>query len=345
MLRKLPACWNVMLLLVAFSQCSRCTSNPVEDLTKWELFWDQAVALGSSLPSLDIANGIVCRVPSEDAVYFLSPTGECHKFTQTSGLVHERVVNFSGISSQESFFAFAAGSAQTQTLHVGIINQQTITLHQYEAGTWKSVGSYNIASAVAWLSSSSVAACSVHEENQCNGLIFLQSVVLCYDAEKNTFDTRSTRPSTGANSLKAALEIAPDTILVSEEHSGQLCCWTSKYNKYAYVKMPAYTSALKRTSLFLLHAKKLMPQAFCARFIEENGQTELQFYTLTHTSPYKIQLANPLPQEEEDVKSGKVDNQINHSGSFVVPFLEVAYVVSKDKDGQPVYYKGCFREV
>jgi hypothetical protein len=305
------------------------------------------VALGSSLPSLDIANGIVCRVPSEDAVYFLSPTGECHKFTQTSGLVHERVVNFSGISSRESFFAFAAGSIQTQTLHVGIINQQTITLHQYEAGIWKSVGSYNFASAASLLYPSSVAACSVHEENQCNGLIFLQSVVLCYDAEKHTLDTRSTRPSTGA-SLKAALEIAPDTILVNEEYSGGLCCWTPTYNKYEYVKTPAYTFALKRTSLFLLHAKKLMPQAFCARFIEENGHTELRFYTLTHTSPYKIQLANPLPQEEEeeeDIKSGKVDNRINHRESLVVPFLEVAYVISKDKDGQPVYYKGCFREV
>jgi len=84
MLRKLLACWNLALLLVAFSRCDRCTTNPVENITKWELVWDKAVALGNLLPSSDVAKGIVFRVPSEDAVCFLEPMGVCSKFTQAS---------------------------------------------------------------------------------------------------------------------------------------------------------------------------------------------------------------------------------------------------------------------
>lgn len=93
------------------------------------------------LPSPGLEGGIVCRVPSEEVVCFLAPTGECHKLMQTSERMYEQVASFSGITGQESFFTFSVGSIQAQTLHVGIVNQQKIMLHQYRTRAWQPVGS------------------------------------------------------------------------------------------------------------------------------------------------------------------------------------------------------------
>jgi hypothetical protein len=352
MLRKLLAYWNIVLLLVAFSQCNQCRPSSVEDITGWAFCWDEAVALGSSLPRVGTNDDIVCHIPSEDAVYLLSPTGDCHKFTQTSRLTHERVESLPDITGAEAFFAFPAGSIQAQTLHVGVVNQQQITLHQYKERIWQLVGSYNFDSTAAWSSSSRVAACSIHEANQCNGLIVLMSnchgilpVVLCYDADKHTLEPSSTWCYTGFNAPKAAIAIAPGAVLVSEEPTGTLYYWTEKDNRYERVQAPThpYYSTLSRISLFLLHAKKLMPQAIYVRFIEQDGKTELRCYTVTCTSPYKMQPIFDLPEAPKKSEEREIDNRINHTGGLILPFYEAVYVVTKDKDGLPVYYKGSFQ--
>jgi hypothetical protein len=358
MIRKLLAYWNVALLLVALSQCNQCRPGSVEDMTDWALCWDEAVALGSSLPPIGVENGIVCHVPSEDAVYILAPTGECHKFTQTSRLVHERIASFSGITGQESFFAFPAGSLQAQTLHVGVVNKQKITLHQYKEGIWQPVGSYDFDSTTAWPSwcSSRVTACSIPEANQCNGLIVLTPnscrippVVLCYDADKRVLESSSTWRYMGCNALQAAIAIAPSAILVSEENTDTLYYWAERDNKYEHVQAPYYSPSspsrrARRASLFLLYARKLMPQAVYARFIEKNGKTELRFYAVTHTRPYAMQPMHDLPATLEESEEKGVDNRMDHSESLIVPFSEVVYVVTKDKDGQYVYYKSRFQK-
>jgi hypothetical protein len=352
MLRKLLAYWNIVLLLVAFSQCSQCKPGPVEDITGCAFYWDKAVALGSTLPKVDTKNDIVCHVPSEDAVYLLSPTGECHKFTQTPKLMHERIASLPGITGTEAFFAFPAGSTQTQTLHVGVVNGQKITLHQYKESIWKQVGSYNFNSITAWSSASRVTACAIHEASQCNGLIVLipnchgiLPVVLCYDADKYTLEPSSTWCYTGLNPLQAAITIAPRAVLVSEERTDELYYWTEKDNKYERVQAPAcaYYSSLRNTSLFLLHAKKLMPQAIYARFIEKDGKTELRCYTVTCTSPHKMQPIHDLPEVSKKSEEKGIDNRVNHTESLILPFYEVVYVVTKDKNGLPVYYKGGFQ--
>lgn len=345
MLRRLFAYWNIALLLVAFSQCK---SSSVEDITGCAFCWDKAVALGSSLPKVDTKNDIVCHVLSEDAVYLLSPTGECHKFTQTSKLVHERIASFSGITGTEVFFAFPAGSIQAQTLHVGIVSKQEITLHQYKERIWQLVGSYNFNSTAV----SRVTACSIYEANQYNGLIVLipndqdmLPVVLRYDADKHTLEPSNTWCYTGSNAPQAAIAIAPSAVLVSEEQTGTLYYWAEKDNKYEHVQAPAYAyrSPLRRISLFLLHAKKLMPQAIYARFIEEDGKTELRCYTVTCTSPHKMQPVHDLPEASKNSEEKGIDNRIDHTESFILPFYEVVYVVTKDKNGLPVYYKGSFQ--
>jgi hypothetical protein len=96
MLHKLLACWNFALFLFAFGQCDQCTTHLVEDNTKWKLAWHKAVVLGSLLPPVALM--------------------------QTSGLIYARAASFSGITGQESFFAFPVGSIQAQTLHVDIVN-------------------------------------------------------------------------------------------------------------------------------------------------------------------------------------------------------------------------------
>jgi hypothetical protein len=73
--RKVLACWSVVILLVAFSQCNQCKTSPVENLTQWELAWDKAAILSNFPTSVDVEESIVCHVPSEDTVYLLNPDG------------------------------------------------------------------------------------------------------------------------------------------------------------------------------------------------------------------------------------------------------------------------------
>lgn len=149
--RKLLACWNFTLLLLTPDEYDRCTTNPVEDITKREIAWDKA-ALGNSLPILDGNEGIVCRAPSEGTVDLLGSTGACCKFTEASEgrLTCEHVANFPGITHQESFFAFPASYIQEQSLYVGIVNGPTITLHRHQEKAWEFVKSHSISSLVAW---------------------------------------------------------------------------------------------------------------------------------------------------------------------------------------------------
>jgi hypothetical protein len=88
-----------------------------------------------------------------------------------------------------------------------------------------------------------------------------------------------------------------------------------------------------------------MPQAIYAQFIDKNGKTELRFYTVTHTSPYAMQSMHDLPEAPKENENKGIDNRVDHSESLLVPFSEVVYVVTKDKKGCPVYYKGRFQEV
>jgi len=352
MLRKLLACWNFALLLIAFSQCDRCTTNPVEDITKWELVWDKAAAMGTALPSLDVERVIVCHVPSEEAVYVLEFTGRCCKFTQSSegGLTCEYIANFPGITNQESFFAFPAGSIQEQSLYVGIVNGQTITLYRYKEKAWNLVKSYHRSSLSGQQMQSRSAACSIHEEGRLKGLILLETTswplreICYYDAAQETLTISSTWQYAEYNVPDTVIEIAPSTVLLNTRYGANLSIlyWSERSNACERVSGQIYSHS-ERSNLFLLHVKKLMPQVVLANFVEKNGKTELQFSTMTYTHPHTMQPSNNLP-EEGDEESENVDNRINHSQSLVLPFSEMVYVVTKDKYGQPVYYKGSFQE-
>lgn len=357
MLREILARWNLLLLLVAFGQCNQCRTSPVEDITQWKLAWDKAAALSSFPASIDVEKGIFCHVPSEDEVYFLNPDGESWRFTQTSAgdLTSEPIGKFLGMgaSSQESFFAFPAGSIQSQVLYVGIVNNQNVTLQKYERGVWEEVWS----GALEVLKNKAQAECSAcfmtsYEEAQLHGLIVLKpkeveqpSVVLCYDAKKNTLKPSNTWHYKGDNAPNTAIEIAPGALLVSENANTSpiVFYWTEKSGQC--VAVPGQTfSASERTSLVLLHARKLMSQAVFACFFKESGKTKLQFYTVTHADPpYTMQRSSDLPEELKEGDEKGVDNSIDHSKSLVLPFSEAVYVVTKDKDDQPIYYKGSIR--
>ncbi len=358
MLRKVLVRWHLLPLLVAFGQCNQCRTSPVEDITQWKLAWNQPAALSSFPASIDVEEGIFCHVPSEDEVYFLNPDGASWKFTQTSagGLTSEPIGNFLGtrISGQESFFAFPAGSIQSQALHVGIINEHHVTLKKHKGRDWEEVWS----SALEVLKNNAQvggSACSMtsYEEAQLHGLIVLKpkevgqpSVVLCYDAKKNTLEPSNTWQYKGDNAPNTAIEIAPGALLVSEKTNASptVFYWAAQSDQC--VTVPGQTfSAPERTSLFLLHARGLMSQAVCACFLKESGKTKLQFYTVTHAAPpYTMHRSSDLPEELEEGDEKGVDNNIDHSTSLVLPFLEAVYVVTKDKNDQPIYYKGSLRE-
>jgi len=146
MSRKVFSYWNTALLLLAFTQCSQCEIAPLESIAHWELTWEEAEPFGQPFPEVNLQEGISCYVDSEKATYYLNPTGECWRFTQneTQGLTYQEIASFPGVTDQQSFSVFSAGSIQKQTLHVCLIDGKQVILTHYEGGKWMPIGRYEL---------------------------------------------------------------------------------------------------------------------------------------------------------------------------------------------------------
>ena len=349
-----------MMLLIFFSQCDQCKAKPVEDMTQWELGWDQVAVLNDFPSSIDVQRGLICHVPSEDAVYLLDPSAQNWKFTQisTGGLSCEPIADLSDIGTHDLFFAFPAGSVHKQTLHLGIFDGQKVVLKQYQENNWESVADYNLSSLgllPANVHQRSAACCLTRTEDSCNGLIVLkpnnawsnieQTLVLHYDADKQTLEKSSTWQYAKRGLPQTAIEIASGVILVKNKATvtPTVFCWTNK--KSQCEELPGQTvGSLQRSDLFLLHAGGFMSQAVWACFVYEAGKSELQFYTVNHEKPYLVQRSSDLPEVLEADDQGGTDHSIDHSKSLVIPFSDAVYVVTKDRAGQPIYYKGSLQD-
>ena len=366
MLRKIFPLGSILLLLLIFSQCDRCI-NSVEDISRWELIWDKAEPFDGALPGVNFEKGIMCPVPSEEAVYFLNPTGECWKFTERSagGVTYEQLANFPGITGQQAFFAFPAGDVQEQHLHVGMLDHEHVTMLRYKDGAWEAAGDYSLDIAGLKNSRAEGTACAIREEDRLNGWIVLQPntdpVVLIYDVAQQTLE-----PSTAWNykskvTPNVAIEIAPNAILLGRQRSQQrkVVAYLGKDDTAS--KDIEFRASVKpeRLSLFVLEARGLMRRAMLVLHTKRDKKTEIEFYTFeVGKETHDIQFARPLPEVLEEAKEEDenepapevtatdqdVDKRIDHSESLVIPFSDTVYIVTKDKDGRLVYYKGDLRD-
>ena len=355
MLHRIFAYWGVALLLITCSQCDQCKYQPVENISQWELVWEQAEPFKHSLPGVDLQKGITCHVPSEAAVYYLNPTGECWRFTQSSeeGLTYEKIASFPRITGQQTFFAFSAGSTQAQTLHVGMLDQQHVTLTQYKEGAWELVRSYTL-DLEAMRFRARGAACAIHEgTDQLNGLIVLKPqaarqppVILVYNAATKALVPGDKWELQSKITPSTATEIAPGIVLLGRQQFKEAVFYLSKggTSKGKLFDAPATT---ERLSLFVLKARALMKKAILVLYIKKDEKTDLKFYTLERGAERReMQPSHNLPEKlEKGDKEGAeaVDDRIDHSKSLVIPFADAVYVVTQDKDGRLVYYRGSIQ--
>ena len=344
MLHEILAYWGAALLLIAFSQCDRCQYLPVENIAQWELVWDQAKPFKHSLSGMDPQKGITCHVPSEEAVYYLNPTGECWRFKQSSegGLTYEKIASFSGITDQQTFFAFSAGSTQEQTLHVGMLGQQHVTLTQYKAGAWKPVGSALNLKALRG------AACSIHEEkDQLNGLIALKPkvtsqppIILVYNAATQTLVPSDKWKSQSKVTPSTATEIAPGIVLLGSQQFEDTVCYLSQGGT-SQGKLFDVPDKLERLSLFVLKARELMKKAILVLYTKKYEKTDLKFYTLEVGAEKRSM--KPSHDWSKKLEKDDKEKEIDHSTSVVIPFSDTVYVVAQDKDDRLVYYRGSIQ--
>lgn len=145
MQRNLLNILSIILILLATNQC-KCGSQPVYDTINLDLQWKNAELI--DIPGLDLktANGLTCRVPSENAAYFINAgDGKTYKFTQAGGKLECQSNSNVTPFNLEKTFVFAAGSMQKQNLYLGSLQGGQVTIQQLEEGVWKQAISQNVA--------------------------------------------------------------------------------------------------------------------------------------------------------------------------------------------------------
>eukprot|EP00540_Astrosyne_radiata_P013808 CAMPEP_0116831824 /NCGR_PEP_ID=MMETSP0418-20121206/5552_1 /TAXON_ID=1158023 /ORGANISM="Astrosyne radiata, Strain 13vi08-1A" /LENGTH=378 /DNA_ID=CAMNT_0004461119 /DNA_START=2768 /DNA_END=3904 /DNA_ORIENTATION=+ len=365
----------MVFFLFAFSQCDKCRTNLMEDLTQWELSWSDAKALsGASAMAIREAKRAakeesrICHVSSKDKVYLLNPDGKSWQFTQAAegGLTCEPVANFSetDVGGNASFFAFSAGPMEMSALHVGIVNGKDVILKKYEQNVWQEVwhGSLEVMRDKTPAESCACSVTSYKGEAQLHGLVILRPndpsqgpVVLYYDTKN--LRSSSTWEYKGRGTPNAVLEIAPSTLLVNEKgtvNSSAVFSWTQKHNSYKVVS-GHISSLYPRASLFLLHTRDMVNQAVWVHCTNNDGKIKLQFYTVTHSCPYSLRHSGDLPKKlpEKERKESNEDSgnerkeddpDVDYSEALILPFSEMVYVVVEDQSGRLLYQKGILRE-
>jgi len=338
MLRKFFAYGSIIGCLIALSQC--CI-KPVEDVTGQALRWEGPEVWEQGIPHADFSQGITCYVPSEETVYFLSAKGACWQFMQTSeeGGLHLASIQDVPNVSDKPFFPFPAGSGAAQKLYVGSIDvvHNRVTIQQYNGNTWESAGSYPLAEAANFAGT----ACGLHNEaaDGLNGLIILahknestKSKVLIYDAEEQSFKESGEWAYQSNVSPKAAVQIAPTTILISRlaDPSNPYLEPIVKILRNTDSRPYVVHKGVKPTmlSLFVLQPSPYVKRAVWAMKEDSNGQ--LRFHTLEYSGP---ESADDLPEETDD-----------HKQSWILPFSDAVYVVVRDENGSLVYYRGSLEK-
>ncbi len=357
MLQKKLACWSTLLVSLFLSCCDRIVYKPVEHISHWTLTWEEARPCDNSLRRIDLKDSVICNVPSEQAVYCLSPNGDCWKFIQDprEGLTCSRSTSFPGVSGQQTFFAFPAGSVQEQTLHVGILDAQQVKLIQYKGDNWETVGDYTLDVEALKGPTKGAAGFVCGEENQLNGLIALKPqaasqpslITLVYDAATKSIEVSNKWNSKGSKwgIPKTVVEVAP-SILFLVHYDTQYVI--TRMTKSSDREAESYEQKQSEQSrLFVLQERECMKKIFNVLYVKRNGKTDLKFYTLglrEEDGNWGRAAVSDLPEGKEnttgETADEKANNEVDHSESLVLPFSDVVYVLTQDKNGKSVYYKG-----
>lgn len=143
MQHKLLSILGLILLLLLENQC-KCSTEQVRDTINVSLQWRDPQPIEAAGLDIKTANGLSCRVPSEDTTYFINAVdGKTYRFTQEKGTLECQASDNLASFNLEKGFVFAAGSMQKQSLYFGTVSGSQITIHQLEEGTWKQVISQN----------------------------------------------------------------------------------------------------------------------------------------------------------------------------------------------------------
>ncbi|MEL6412693.1 MAG: hypothetical protein AAFQ08_01050, partial [Bacteroidota bacterium] len=220
-----------------FGQCQKCSQPIYEDAAKWVPVWQEAHPTSITLPEgLDLKKGITCYVAVDNATYFLNPTGECWKFTQTAtGPAYKAIDNFPDAEESSVLFAFVAGpTPETRVLHAGVVTDDTILLHCYTpAEGWQHIDDFDLSHyGIHHVSDPYVAACAIRDvdDGEQQGLIALQTdpnknlTMLVYEPSFKALENdASWHYNYPDRKPIAALELAPNkAMLVYKDKSDSL---------------------------------------------------------------------------------------------------------------------------
>lgn len=174
---KLLSILGVILIMLSANQC-KCSSQPVHDTINIGLQWGSPQPIDLAGLDLNTANGLSCRVPSENASYFINAAdGKAYKFTQEGGTLECQASGNVTSFSIGKAFVFAAGSMKKQNLYLGTLNGGQVTIHQLEEGNWKQAITQNIAASFpggsAIQEDKFIVACTLQLDGQQQGCIML----------------------------------------------------------------------------------------------------------------------------------------------------------------------------
>lgn len=361
MLRKKLAHWDILLLLITLSQCDQSIYQPVENISHWTLNWEAERRCDNPLRGIDFKDGVICSVPSEQAVYCLCPTGDCWKCTQDldRGVVCTKITSLPEVVGQQTFFAFPAGSIQKQTLHVGILDEQQVKLFQCKGNSWEVVGDYTL-NIETLKTPVKGAACSIcGGESQLNGLIALKPqaasnslITLVYDVATKSLEASDMWNSKGDQwgTPQTIVEAAPSILFVShfdKQHA------TASMTKNSSRKVEFYKSEeSEQLRLFILQGRGCMRKLIKVLYVEEDKKIDLKFYVVgvsAEDGDWGQYEASSLPEQakeaekDEEKEDPEADDKIDHSESLILPFSDAVYILTQDKNGESVYYKGSIR--
>lgn len=350
MIRKLFSYLGAVLLATAAIQC-KCVKEPIYDTTKLELQWEEEKN-PLEIAGLDVehAVGMICHVPSEEAVYFWEHGRKCWRFTVSpaGGLTSEPIADLS-VGYHDKRLIFAAGSKEKQVLYAGAVNSfDSIVLQKYVSGSWRPVslaksqvneffpGCYDVCNPTA---------CTFEADSQLCGCLILQlstprrspypyaKAGLVFDPITQNFGTLQPMLSSEVgNRFVTAVRRASGTVLVGE-------C------QYTFYPASFFTLSVSNDSL------ALTPQQITNRVIADRWES----FSLRATGEFPTsepifathkKNATPsfykLDEHGQMVSTGSL-SIASVGNSLVLPFSNVVYVVTtiqEDGEKKLVTYRG-----
>ncbi|MEM7055315.1 MAG: hypothetical protein AAF392_00275, partial [Bacteroidota bacterium] len=296
--------------------------------------------------------GIICHMPSEEAVYFWKQDGKCWRFTisPAGGLTSESIADLN-IGSYEGRFIFAAGSKEKQVLYAGEVdNWRGISLRKYASGRWQPVPLALAKSKVYEFfpdcsNAQKPTACTLEVGSQLCGCLMLQlfvprsfsysyaKVSLVFDPTTQNF--RALQPmlsSKAGNKFVTAVRRASGTILVGErQHTSSPASFSalSISNDSLAITSQQITNrvAADRWESFLLRAAGEFPTS--------------EPILATHKKD-TMPSFHKLDEHGQVISTGSL-SIASVGNSLVLPFSNVVYVVTtiqEDRAKKLVTYRG-----